>query len=222
MRGYTACKIGEILKILNCYSGIGGNRKLWGDSHDITAVEFNPEIAEIYHDYYPQDKIVVGDAHQYLLEHYKDYNFIWSSPPCPTHSDIRRCGVHKGQCKAVYPDMALSQEIILLKHFAVGKFAVENVKSYYEPLIKPAGLLHRHYFWTNFKLENFKVKNKRKHSNITGNSMIYGYNLTKYKINNKRKLLRNMTDPELGLHILNLAMTGKGIETEQQSIFELI
>ena len=35
-----AMKIGsKKLKILNLYAGIGGNRKLWGNEHDITAVE---------------------------------------------------------------------------------------------------------------------------------------------------------------------------------------
>jgi len=74
------------MKILNLYCGIGGNRKLWGDEHEVVAVEINPEIAKIYHDLFPNDEVVVGDAHQYLLNHYKEFEFIWSSPPCPTHS----------------------------------------------------------------------------------------------------------------------------------------
>lgn len=60
------------MKILNLYAGIGGNRKLWGDSHEITAVEIDPEIAKIYHDFFPQDKVIVADAHQYLLDHFQD------------------------------------------------------------------------------------------------------------------------------------------------------
>lgn len=27
------------MKILNLYAGIGGNRKLWGDDHEVTVVE---------------------------------------------------------------------------------------------------------------------------------------------------------------------------------------
>lgn len=34
------------MKILNLYCGIGGNRKLWGNDHEITAVEFDAKIAE--------------------------------------------------------------------------------------------------------------------------------------------------------------------------------
>ena len=59
------------MKILNLYCGIGGNRKLWPDKYNITAVEFNEDIANIYKDLYPNDKVIVADAHQYLLENYK-------------------------------------------------------------------------------------------------------------------------------------------------------
>ena len=30
------------MRILNLYAGIGGNRKLWGEEHEVTAVE--PEV----------------------------------------------------------------------------------------------------------------------------------------------------------------------------------
>ena len=81
------------MKILNLYAGIGGNRKLWGNDHEITAIELRPEIAAIYQDFFPNDHVIVGDAHLYLLEHYREFDFIWSSPPCQTHSRIRACGV---------------------------------------------------------------------------------------------------------------------------------
>jgi len=195
------------VKILNLYSCIGGNRKLWGDNHEITSVEIVPEIAKIYKEYYPNDKIVVGDAHEYLLEHYKEFDFIWASPPCPSHSDIRRCGVHSGQYKAIYPDMKLYEEIIFLTHFAKKEtnWVVENVKPYYKLLI-PALERGRHLFWSNFFIPEYNKKDKRKHDDITGNSTVYGYNLTKYNIKNKRKILRNMVDPDLALHVLNSAM----------------
>lgn len=81
-----------MLKILNLYAGIGGNRKLWtpkGDDHEITAIEIDPKIAKIYQDFFPKDKVIITDAHQYLLEHFEKYDFIWSSPPCQTHSSVR-------------------------------------------------------------------------------------------------------------------------------------
>ena len=193
------------MKILNLYSGIGGNRKLWGDKHNITAVEYNQDIANIYQDYYPNDTVIVADAHQYLLEHYKEYDFIWSSPPCPTHSDIRRCGVHRGLYDVKYPDMTLYQEIILLQHFCKGLYCIENVKPYYEPLIK--GLYRgRHLFWTNFYIPEYTKNKIVIHSDIIGSETVQGFNINKYDISNKRQILRNLVDPELALFIFNAAI----------------
>lgn len=192
------------MKILNLYAGIGGNRKLWGDNDEITAIEYNSEIASVYQDLFPKDKIIITDAHQFLLDHYKEYDFIWSSPPCPSHSDIRRCGVHKGQYPAIYPEMTLYQEIILLQHFAKGFFCIENVKPYYKPLIEPTIKLHRHCFWSNIpNLCGIDLIDTRKHNDINGESVVYGFDLKKYNIKNKRQILRNLVNPELGKHILN-------------------
>lgn len=80
------------MKVLNLYAGIGGNRKLWGDNYDITAVEIDADIAKIYSDFYPNDTVIVADAHQYLLDNFQEFDFIWSSPPCPSHSRARFWG----------------------------------------------------------------------------------------------------------------------------------
>ena len=195
------------LKILNLYAGIGGNRKLWGDKHEVTAVEFDENIAAVYADFYPNDTVVVGDAHAYLLKHANEFDFIWLSPPCPTHSDIRRCGVHSGQYEAVYPDMTLYQEIIFLQNFFKGKFVVENVKPYYKYLIEPSVILGRHPFWTNFHVSEVDFDDKRVHNNISGNSEVYGVSLRDYNdIGDKRKMLRNMVNPSVGLYLLEMAM----------------
>jgi DNA (cytosine-5)-methyltransferase 1 len=196
------------MKILNLYAGIGGNRKLWGNDHEITAVEWDGEIAEVYSNYFPKDHVIVGDAHDFLLKNYKDFDFIWSSPPCPSHSDIRRCGVHRGQYEAIYPDMTLYQEVIFLKHFAPIKtnWVVENVIPYYEPLICPTKKMHRHLFWSNFKLGEFKIMSSIKLNDIKGNGTAYGFNISKTNIKNKRKSLRNMVNPHLSLYILNCAI----------------
>ena len=196
------------MRVLNLYCGIGGNRKLWGDEHDITAVEYNPDIAEVYKDFYQNDTVIVGDAHEFLLKNYKEFDFIWASPPCPTHSDIRRCGVHAGQYEALYPDMALYQEIILLQNFAPKhqKWVIENVVPYYDYLIKPTVMLHRHPFWCNFKLPFYEVVDERVHNDIAGHSSVYGVSLDKYTIKDKRKILRNMVNPEVGKYILDRAM----------------
>ena len=195
------------MNILNLYAGIGGNRKLWSEEHSITAVEFDPKIAEVYQSLYPKDTVVIGDAHQYLLDHYKEFDFIWSSPPCQTHSVCNHFLNAQGVVR--YPDMSLWQEILFLKTFCKTKFVVENVKSYYTPLIEPQKC-GRHYFWSNFEIPyinthtssigRFGPTKKGRTDNKSHHKL--GIDLSNYKIANKTKLLNNCVIPELGLHIL--------------------
>lgn len=64
------------MKILNLFAGIGGNRKLWDKSHEITAVEIDPIAAEIYQKQFPQDHVIVGDAYEYLEQNMDHFDFI--------------------------------------------------------------------------------------------------------------------------------------------------
>lgn len=205
------------MKVLNLYAGIGGNRKLWKDV-EVTAVENVPEIAKIYQDFFPEDKVIVADAHKYLLEHYKEFDFIWSSPPCPTHSVCNNFLNAQGVIR--YPDMKLYEEIIFLKHWFKGQWIVENVKSYYEPLIKPyeAG---RHYFWSNFIISYMKIEckfnianmrastRKTQEENLKSLELFHGFDLSKFATKDKRKLLRNCVHPKLRLHVFNCAFKEK-------------
>lgn len=202
-----------MIKVLNLYAGIGGNRKLWEDV-DVTAIEINPSIAKIYKDFFPDDKVIITDAHKYLLEHVEEFDFIWSSPPCPSHSDWRRLWVNAGKYKALYPDMELYQEILLLQHFFKGKFCVENVISYYEPLIKPQ-IVANHYLWANFKITDYRTEKRGARENKEYLMRRKGFDLTDMNIKDKRHLLRNCTEPELGLHILNCAFKEKQLTLEE-------
>ena len=196
------------MKILNLYAGIGGNRKLWGDDHDIVAIENNKEIAKIYRDFFPKDEVIIADAHNYLIEHYKEFDFIWSSPPCPSHSRSRFWGMNRGY-DPIYPDMKLYEEILLLQHYFKRKYIVENVISFYKPLIEPQKI-SRHYFWSNSYIEDFKTESLSKIQNGLGLLENYfGFKIRDKKYNgDKRVLLRNCIEPELGKHILDCA-TGK-------------
>ena len=194
------------IKILNLYAGIGGNRKLWDGDIEVTAIENNKEIAKVYQYFFPNDKVIIADAHQYLLEHFEEFDFIWSSPPCPSHSRIRNeAGVGTGQSAAIYPEMSLYQEIILLNHHFKGKWVVENVISYYKPLIKPQIVLE-HFFWSNFIIPGKKKANRGHMGSMNDLRKIKTFDLSKYKKDiDERKLLRNCTEPRLGLHIFNMA-----------------
>jgi len=196
------------MKILNLYAGIGGNRQKWGGEHQVTAIEYDENIAAVYKDLYPNDEVIVANAHDYLMENYKDFDFIWASPPCQTHSRMRQhlqvqC---RGQ-KAVYADMKLYEEIIFLKHNFKGLWVVENVRPYYEPLIKPSFELQRHYYWSNFDVEKKEfTKSKLRSAQIPDLQEYLGFELSGYKLPNKRQVLRNCVLPAIGEHILNTAV----------------
>ena len=199
-----------MMKVLNLYAGIGGNRKLWEDI-EVVAIEIEPSIAKIYQDFFPNDKVIVCDAHQFLLEHFQEFDFIWSSPPCPSHSMIRKnSAVARGQNKPIYPDMKLYEEILFLQGYFKGKWVVENVKSWYNPLIKPFEI-GDHYFWSNINLTNLKTKPREHDSKIDILQERKGFDLSKFdKIGFEKKLLlRNCVEPELGLHIFNMAFRDK-------------
>jgi DNA (cytosine-5)-methyltransferase 1 len=197
------------IKVLNLYACLGGNRYKW-ENCEVTAVEWDVELARLYQERFPNDKVIVADAHQYLLDHYKEFDFIWSSPPCPSHSRIRITQKTKDNFKPLYPDLKLYEEIIFLENYFEGKFVVENVIPYYEPLI-PAQKRGRHLYWTNFKLptnigerklDGILCSMKDEHKklqvfhDIEVNANVGGY----------RDVLRNLVDYEAGLTIYNTAM----------------
>lgn len=204
------------MKILNLYAGIGGNRKLWGNDHEVTAIEYDNNIAKIYQENFPNDTVIVTDAHQYLLEHFREYDFIWSSPPCPSHSKVRKQlaikkkkdGTIYEQNKPIYPDMKLYEEIILLDNYFNGKYCVENVIPYYEPLIEPQKL-GRHFFWSNFKLPQRKFEPRGSFDNTTELANKLGYDISNWKNVNKKLLLRNCVEPEVGKYILDCLKDGE-------------
>jgi len=191
------------MKILNLYAGIGGNRKLWGDEHEIVAVESEQYIADVYAALYPNDTVVIADAHQYLLDHYKEFDMIWASPPCPSHSRMRNSLTRS---TPVYPDMKLYEEIIFLKHFYKGDWIVENVIPYYSPLISPVAVIDRHFIWSNKPISESKfsrgyagrVTNQSKETLAAE----YGIELPE-GTKNQRKLLRNAVHPDFGKYVLD-------------------
>ena len=198
------------LKVLNLYACLGGNRYLW-DNCEVTAVELDPELARMYKERFPNDTVIVGDAHQYLLDHYKKFDFIWSSPPCPTHSRARfwSSSNYENNTLPVYPDMSLYQEIIFLDHYFKGKYVVENVIPYYEPLI-PAKRRGRHLYWTNFNLpSNLGERNIQIGSGkdeVARLCKFHKIDLSSYKGSQRKdKIARNLVDYKAGKTIFDVA-----------------
>jgi len=194
------------MKVLNLYAGVGGNRKHWKNC-EVTAVENNEKIAAIYQRLNPNDIVIIGDAHEYLRVNFREFDFIWSSPPCQTHSKMNRATRHKNKN---FPSMVLYEEILFLKHFYKGHWIVENVDPYYEPLIK-AKKVGRHLFWSSYKFKADEVKSPKNLINLTsvaGKKILMDWLGIHYEENVYYKgnhcpaqILRNCVHPDLGLQI---------------------
>ncbi len=197
------------MKILNLYACLGGNRYKWGDAHEITSVELDPELARMYGERFPNDKIIVADAHEYLLNHYKEFDFIWSSPMCPTHGKPRFWKSKGGVYLPVYPDMSLYQEIIFLDNFFDGKYCVENVEPYYSELI-PAQKRGRHLYWCNFILPatlTDRVEPIAGNNELKNLCEFHEIDVSGYKGEQRKdKIARNLVDFEAGKTILETAL----------------
>ena len=201
------------MKILNLYACLGGNRYKWNEVKEdieVTAVEWDEELARLYQERFPNDKVIVADAHQYLLDHYKEFDFIWSSPPCPTHSRARYWAIGANGKSPTYPNLNLYSEILLLDYHFKGKYVVENVIPYYEPMLNPKKR-GRHLYWTNFNLPNnlqdrrFGISQTK--NELNGLSEFHNYDFTKYKgSQSKVKIGRNLVDYEAGKTIFETAL----------------
>ena len=224
------------MKILNLYCGIGGNRAGWSLSKEdkVIAVEINPLIAQIYKEKYPEDEVVICDAHQYLIDHFREFDFIWSSPPCPTHSKVRKSlaikhdkdGNEYEQNKPVYPNMMLYEEIILLDNYFDGFYCVENVIPFYEPLIK-AQQLGRHLFWSNVKFnEKIYFKPRGNFDNTEELAKYLGYDITNWQGVDKKLLLRNCCEADISEYIFEEVKKAMGLkiidkENETRNLFNI-
>jgi len=207
--------------VLNLYSGLGGNRKLWGGC-EVTAVDRDEKLMNVYQRHNPNDNCVIGDAHEYLLNHYEEFDFIWASPPCQSHSRMIRSGRNR---KPRYPDMKLYEEILFLTHNFNGPWLVENVKPYYEPLIRPQ-TIGRHCFWANFtipvidepKFNNFinEQNLKAKEKLMAWLGIYYEENIYHDGNHCPTQVLRNCVHPDIGQHIYETMLNGIG----QQELFE--
>jgi DNA (cytosine-5)-methyltransferase 1 len=193
------------VRILNGWAGIGGNRKNWGDEHEVTAVEFDPAIAAVYQKLYPNDTVIVGDAHEYLRLHYMEFDFIWASTVCKSHSRMRfHMRVQKDGIEAVYPDLRLYEVILFLRHHFTGGWVVENVIPYYEPLIPATKQINRHLYWSNFDIPAFeKSQENLRRAQIPDLEQLHGFDLSAFDLPNKREALRNCVPPAVGEHILD-------------------
>jgi len=104
--------------------------------------------------------------------------------------------------------MKLYEEILMLSNnWYKGKWCIENVIPYYKPLVVPEVEIDRHLFWSNFNIPKIEVKKEKPIAYQTGTNGRYGFNLKGVTIkHDKRQILRNLVNPELGKYILDRAM----------------
>lgn len=222
------------MKILNLFAGLGGNRVGFSltsagldpstaepsasatpraDLTDLsfTAIELDEKTAAVYKTRFPQDEVIVADAYDYIIKHYTEFDFIWASPPCQTHSRARVGSVLGGKTPAVLPDFKLYSLIAFLQTHAKGTlWVIENVIPYYKPLTQPTARIGKHLFWANFEISALDLARhaKTKHDDKRV-SDFKDFSLKPFKLTNARQAVRNQVDTEIAAHVFRCALAGE-------------
>lgn len=217
------------IKILILFSGIGGNRTSWGNEYDITAIEFESWIADIYKARFPLDLVKTEDAMEFLRWNFEKYDIIWISPPCKTHTNMTSLQWKNNSRPPISRMDQIYGVIDYLRKWGnrFGKcplWIIENVVPGYVPLVKPTVKLNRHLYWSNFpipkkkfkKLVKFNIPRKKRGikyetpldvialaNQIDYNWLISNFKLTKIQ---QRTILRNCDDYRVGEYILDCAI----------------
>lgn len=202
------------MKILNLYGGIGGNRKLWKDV-EVTTVEYSEIIADCYKDNF-NDTVIIKDVLEYLISintSITKFDLIWASPECISHTMWRMIRGYN------IPDMTQLYGLITFLKYAAKdtKWIVENVRPWYTPLIEPTIKIGRHYFWSNFNIQEIEFDD----IDITPlsinqiNEWLGNFNIENLKRLDKlerRQVLRNCVHPKIGNIILKQAFKKSSLE----------
>lgn len=213
------------MKILNLYAGLGGNRFLW-DNVEVTAIEHDPVIAALYSKRFPKDLVLEEEVFQTLRakEFSLDFDLIWASPPCQSHSQMMKFPQSK-TLRIPFPKLTeIYGLLIWLERYYTGAFVIENVQPYYKLLIPPTIRLGRHYFWSNFPIPKKQFGNPGKgHGKLRGIIRTNTHELIKQNqlediekellgIPRRDRLMRNCVDPRIGQHILSALRQNPSLE----------
>lgn len=147
------------LKILDLFCGVGGVARGFqkflneqGIEYEYHAVDIDRSILLAHKVVNKNSVTILRDAYSFEDDELSQYDFIWASPPCETHSIA---GIWRRKF-GVEPDMRLYELIIKLHRLGI-PFVVENVKPYYNPPIKPTSKANRHVLWSNLSIKPVEV-----------------------------------------------------------------
>lgn len=128
---------------------------------------------------------------------------------CQANSRMIRSGKNR---KPRLPDLLLYEFKIWFDCNYKGKYVIENVIPYYQPVIEPTAKIGRHLFWANFPIsEDFHINQPKGFINKTtvkGAEELKKWLGIHYKGNlyyngnhNPGQVLANCVHPDLGKHI---------------------
>ena len=148
-----------MIKIVDLFCGVGGVARGFqaylienGIDFEYYAIDIDNKVLKAHKVLNPYSITIRKDAYSLSDEDLQNYDFIWASPPCETHSIV---GIWRRKM-GVKPDMRLYE--LIDKLYNLGKpFVVENVKPYYKPPIRPTSIANRHVLWSNLKIARIKV-----------------------------------------------------------------
>ncbi len=152
-------------KALFLFAGLGGYAYPFYESnnYDITFIEYLPELCVPLQNKYPNTKVICEDAIKYLERNYKDFDFIFASPPCVANSRINLLFSEKrNQYKRLPSLLPLEIKIFLDTNFS-GKYIIENTIPYYtvyKEIYKDYSIVGRHLILANFTIPTKKKTTK--------------------------------------------------------------
>jgi len=149
-----------MIRILDLFCGVGGVARGFqnflldnGIEFEYYAIDIDKRVLKAHKLLNPYSKTICRDAWSIDDKEFKEFDLIWASPPCETHSKSRFLNIN---AKPTKPDMRLYNLIERLWSLNM-PFIVENVEPYYRPPIKPIVKVGRHVLWSNLCIKPFKL-----------------------------------------------------------------